>query len=62
MMHFMIDSAACTGCGICANACEQTFQMGVDQKAHVRKDPDRDHEDCARTAADDCPTHAIYVM
>ncbi|MGB9615638.1 MAG: ferredoxin [Fervidobacterium sp.] len=47
------------GCGVCENLCPDVFKLGDDMKAKVLQ-PETDLE-CAKDAADSCPTAAITV-
>ncbi|MDK2886191.1 MAG: ferredoxin [Thermosipho sp. (in: thermotogales)] len=58
-MKVRVDEASCIGCGVCENLCPDVFKMGDDMKAKVQQ-PETDL-DCARDAADSCPTGAIVV-
>nr|WP_249030988.1 ferredoxin [Thermosipho africanus] len=54
-----VDEATCIGCGVCENLCPDVFKIGDDMKAKVlQAETDLD---CAKDAADSCPTSAITV-
>jgi ferredoxin len=51
----------CTGCGLCVDSCPDVFEM-ADDVAVVKADPvPPEAEECAKQAADDCPSEAIKV-
>ncbi|MBN1872193.1 MAG: ferredoxin [Candidatus Omnitrophica bacterium] len=57
MADFRVDDSLCTGCGLCAASCPELFEVGDDNKAHVKpqgtcdKDPDE--------IVSECPVNAI---
>jgi len=53
-----INKDMCTGCGICSATCPNSFVMDNDGKA---KAISQEALDCAKQAADECPTGAITV-
>lgn len=58
-MKVRVDEATCIGCGVCENLCPDVFVLREDGKAKVLQ-PETDLE-CAKDAADSCPTAAIIV-
>jgi len=59
MAKIAVDDSLCTGCGLCASACPEVFEMGDDNIAHVVSDK-CDSCDVSQVA-DDCPVAAISV-
>lgn len=59
MARVTIDETLCTGCGLCAASCPNVFEIGDDNKAHV-KDKDAGGCDLNQTASE-CPVEAINV-
>ena len=61
-MKAVVDPNLCFGCGVCADACPEVFEMGDDDKAHVKVAlvPPELESSC-REAADQCPAQAIKV-
>jgi ferredoxin len=61
-MKAHVDPELCIGCGICPEVCPEVFEMGDDDKAHVKADPvPAATEAACRDAADQCPQAAIQV-
>jgi len=61
-MKATVDSQACTGCGLCVEACPEVFEMG-DGVAVVKADPvPPTGERRCREAAAECPVDAIEVI
>ena len=59
MAKVIVDEALCTGCGLCAANCSSVFEMGDDNKAHVKSGG---QDDCdLNQAASECPVEAIKV-
>lgn len=54
-----VDEATCIGCGVCESLCPDVFKMSDEGKAKVIE-PETE-QDCAKDAADSCPTGAITV-
>ena len=53
-----VDEETCTGCGLCADACPEVFE--VNEVAHVIADSDlTENEEAVLEAADNCPVDAI---
>ena len=60
-MKAIVDKDACTGCGLCSDACPEVFELG-DEIAEVIADPvPADVEDKCREAAEGCPVEAIKL-
>lgn len=59
MAKVTIDDSLCTGCGLCAANCPDSFEIGDDNIAHVIS------ENCGtcdlKELADQCPLNAISV-
>jgi ferredoxin len=55
-----VDQSLCIGCGNCASACPECFEM-VDGKSHV-KDTCDDRKCDLQAVADNCPVMAITVI
>jgi len=55
-----VDEEECIGCGECAEAAPNTFELNDDNVAVV-KDPQGDDEQTVVEAAKNCPVEAITV-
>ena len=55
-----VNPEKCIGCGICPSICADSFEMGDDEKAHVKKEV-VDDLTCEKDAEEACPTQAIIV-
>ena len=51
-----IDKGKCIGCGLCANICEEVFELQGDGKASIKKNKDIP---CVKDAIASCPVSAI---
>lgn len=60
-MKVVIDKDACTGCGLCVETCPEAFEMGEDTARPKGDKVPSGAEDCARQAAEDCPSEAITI-
>ena len=63
-MKARVDPDLCIGCGICPDVAPQIFEMGTDDKAHIKVDEDSIPENlqaACKDAADQCPQAAIIV-
>jgi ferredoxin len=61
-MKAMVNRDICTGCGLCAQTCEEVFEMGDDERARVKESivPKALEKSC-REACHDCPVDAITI-
>ena len=57
-MAIKINKETCIGCGTCAAICSDIFKMNDEGKAEVIKE---ENSDCAKNAAESCPTQAISI-
>jgi ferredoxin len=57
-MSIKVDQKKCIGCGVCVGQCPQTFALNAKGKSEVISQQDIE---CARQAAQTCPTQAISV-
>ena len=63
MIRVHVNPELCIGCGICEGDAPDVFSLGANTVAEVIMDPvDADHEEAARTAAEDCPESAISIQ
>jgi ferredoxin len=53
-----VDPNLCIGCGLCAQTCPDTFQLGDDGKSFVKDAAGCKKCNC-QEAMDNCPSHAI---
>ena len=61
-MKATVDRDACISCGLCVSVCPEVFELDSDDISVVKQDPVKtENEDCAREAADGCPTDAIHI-
>lgn len=62
MKRAFVDKSLCIGCGLCTQICPQVFEMGDDDKSHVKIDPvPPEAEESCHQAADQCPVSAIRI-
>ncbi len=55
-----VDKEKCIGCGTCALIAPEIFELGEDNKAHVKVDAKIDKK-LANQAAESCPVEAIII-
>ncbi len=60
-MKVRISADDCIGCGLCPDTCPDLFEMDGDKAIVKQAEVPSDKEDCAREAADGCPTDAIIL-
>lgn len=61
-MEATVDRDACISCGFCVSVCPEVFEFDDEDISTVIQDPvAAENEDCAREAADGCPTDAIQI-
>lgn len=58
-MKVTIDRSGCIGCGLCAGTCPEVFRMDDEGKAETYAQPDKDSEDAAKEAEENCPASVI---
>jgi len=51
-----VDKEKCIGCGLCAQICEEVFEMQGDGKSGVKKNK---NVPCVKDAIASCPVEAI---
>ena len=61
-MKAIVHRDACISCGLCVSVCPEVFEFDDEDISTVIQDPvESENEDCAREAADGCPTDAIHI-
>ena len=58
-MKISVDQQKCIGCGACAATAPDIFEMGDDNKAHVKVE--ETNSSSAKIAAEACPVEAIKI-
>ena len=56
-MTIRVDQEKCIGCGRCTEVCPNVFKLNAEGKSEVIGDD----QECAMSAADQCPVEAIFV-
>lgn len=51
-----VDKEKCIGCGLCAEICEEVFEMQGNGRSHVKNDK---NIPCIKDAIASCPVEAI---
>ncbi len=51
-----INKEKCIGCGLCAQVCEEVFEMGDDNKGKIKE---QKNIPCVKEAIEQCPVDAI---
>ena len=57
-MKINLNKDKCIGCGRCAEICPANFKLSSEGRSQVTN---KHVTDCAKKAADECPTEAIHV-
>jgi ferredoxin len=61
-MKVKVDQSVCTGCGVCADACPEVFEMDANNISVVKVETvPAGCEDKVRDAAGQCPVTCIEV-
>lgn len=68
-MKIILNKEQCIGCGSCAAACSDHFEMSDDGKAHLKNSKEEDgkevkeveEEGCSGQARDICPVKVIKI-
>lgn len=60
-MRAVVDAESCIGCGMCAQAAPDIYQMQGDKAVTVVDEVPEGKEDDARNGADQCPVDAIEI-
>ena len=69
MPKIILDKSKCVGCGACQAVCPRYFEIGEDNKPHLKGTEDDSEEqeveikeiDCAKEAAEGCPAQCIHI-
>ena len=60
-MKAVIDPEACTGCGLCTEACPEVFELTDDVATVIGDEVPEDAIDTCKQAAEECPLEAISI-
>lgn len=60
-MKAIVDAEACVGCGLCANMCEEIYQMEDDKAIVIGNSIPDEMLESAKEAASSCPVEAIKI-
>jgi ferredoxin len=60
-MKVRVDPELCTGDEICTQLCPEIFEMQGDKAVAKMEEVTDDLKDCAKEAADSCPSEAITI-
>lgn len=60
-MKAIVDADACTGCGLCVDACPAVFEMDSAVAKVLVKEVPSDATGACQEAADNCPVEAIKI-
>ena len=59
MAKVTVDESLCTGCGLCAASCPEVFEVGEDNKAHLKSENPGNCD--LNQVASECPVDEIKV-
>ena len=60
-MKAVVDKDACVGCGLCADTCEEVFQMADGVARVIVNEVPAGAEQRCKEAATSCPVEAIKI-
>lgn len=60
-MRVRVDPELCTGDEICTQVCPEIFEMEGDKAVAKTEEVTEDLKQCAKEAADSCPSEAIII-
>ena len=61
-MKVRVDTAKCSGIGLCEVAAPTVFEVGDDGQAHaINADPAEDDRAAVEQAVNECPTSALSI-
>ena len=61
MAKVTVDQETCIGCELCSTLCPKIFEVKNGKSKPKKKDISGDEIECAKKAAESCPTNSIKV-